>query len=91
MGRLSRRAPTMTRGPTDPTFLQFLNTVVGDSGKTLRLAFLLVITAAAFGLIAQLVHVEQQWVWVPLSVLGAVGGVARFRRREIPNGNGDEP
>jgi ABC-type amino acid transport system permease subunit len=90
MERLAHhRSPAPTRKRAEPReivrFLDFLYSVIDDSGKTLRLAFLVIITAAAIGAIAQLIRIDQQWIWVLLSALGVGGGKvlasARIKRR----------
>jgi ABC-type amino acid transport system permease subunit len=63
-------------------FLDFLNGVIGDSGKTIRLAFLVCVTAAAVGVIVQLIRIDQQWIWVLLSTLGAGGAAKWWQKRE---------
>lgn len=79
-GGSRRRLPAPTTRSL--RFLDFLNGVVGDSGKTLRLAFLVVVTAAAVGAIAQLIRIDQQWIWVLLSTLGVAGTTKFWHRRE---------
>jgi hypothetical protein len=86
--RLSGPARKSTEPREIARFLDFLNGVIGDSGKTLRLAFLLVIAATAIGTMAHLVRIDQQWVWVLLGTLGA-GGATRFWHRRESNADRD--
>jgi hypothetical protein len=59
--------------------LEFLDDVVGDPGKTRRLAVLLLIVCAALGAVFWIA--PGAWLWGALGALGIDGAVRTRRRR----------
>jgi hypothetical protein len=64
--------------------LEFLNDVIDSSGKTRRLAALLLVVCTALGA-AFWIAPSAYWLWVALSAMG-INGAARTRRRRASSG-----